>query len=181
MKSKQYSIAIFGSADAKLSKKFQILATDIGAYLAKKKAKVVTGGCLGITEYVIKSAKNAGARTEAYFPDHDPLSHSKRLDNLNLKYFDTYHFIPGFTDRSLTMIKKVDAAIVLNGRIGTLSEFTIAIEEGLPVAVIKNSGGISDELERIIKIAKKEFSSKIIFEKNFKKAIDDLIDYLKTK
>ena len=68
--------------------------------------------------------------------------------------------------------------LVINGRVGTLSEFTIALEEGLHIAVLKNSGGIANHLEYIVSVARKEFPNKVIFEIDYKKAIDDLIDLI---
>ncbi len=74
------------------------------------------------------------------------------------------------------MIKSIDGAIVLNGRVGTLSEFTIAIEEGLPISVLEGTGGITDHLKKIIKISKKKYlKDKIYFTSSYKKAIDNLI------
>ena len=58
------------------------------------------------------------------------------------------------------MIKSVNGVLVINGRIGTLSEFTIALEEGLNIGVIKGTGGIVDHLEYIILIAKKNLRIK---------------------
>lgn len=178
---KSHAIAVFSSANTEVDSKNQKLAAAIGKYLAEKKMKVVSGGSLGIPAIVIQSAKQAGATTEGFFPDYDPVSHTKRMDNLDLKYFDIYHFSPGFTERSLSMLKNIDGALVLNGRIGTLSEFCMAVEEGIPIAIIRETGGISDELDRIVKIAQKEFPEKVIFEKDYKKAIDTLVSYLDSK
>ncbi len=95
-------------------------------------------------------------------------------------HLKTLAFENGFTERSLRMIHAVDGAIVLNGRIGTLSEFTIAIEERLDVCVLKGTGGISDQLEEIIKIADRELPNKIIFEKDWRKGVDELVAHVTT-
>jgi hypothetical protein len=79
------------------------------------------------------------------------------------------------------MIKNVDAAIILNGRIGTLSEFGIAIEEGLPIGIIEGTGGISEMVKDIMYIAQKNSSSaEIYFDTDYKKVIDHLIYNNKT-
>lgn len=174
--SKTPAIVIFSSANPEVSEDVTRVAEGIGKYLAEKGVRVLTGGSLGVPGVVIRSAKENGAHTEGYFPDHDPVSHSKRFDNQSIEYFDTYRFIPSFSGRSLAMIEAADAAIVLNGRIGTLSEFCMAVEEALPTAVIAGTGGISDELERIVSIANKEFPGKVIFDSDYKNAIDLLIE-----
>lgn len=169
-------LAILGSASDTVSRENELLCKNIGEYLAQKKIIVVTGGSHGIPGLVVKSAFEAGAETEAYSPDENEMQHDLRSDNTSLKYFTNYKFIPGFTARSLEMIKNVDSALVINGRIGTLSEFTIALEEGLNISVIQNSGGIADHLEYIISIAKKEFQNQIFFETDYRVAIDKLIN-----
>ncbi len=170
-------IAVFGSAGNNISLDTEKLCESVGKYLAEKGVTVVTGGSNGIPGIIIKHAFSAGAKTEAYSPDKDEDSHKKRGDNLPLDYFTEKRFIPGFTQRSLEMIKDCDGALVVGGRIGTLSEFTIALEEGLNVAVLKGSGGIADHLEYIVSVAKKEFPNKVIFEEDYKKAIDALIEH----
>ena len=181
MNNKKYKIAIFSSARPHVDDEVLELSHMIGKYLAENNILVVTGGCLGVPGEVVKSVKENGGVTEAYFPDFDPSSHSIRHDNLDVKYFDLYKFIPGFTERSVKMIEDVDGAIVLNGRMGTLSEFSIAAEEGLPLAVVKGSGGITDQLEHIIEIAEKEYATPIYFNSDYRQAIDSLVSYLDKK
>ncbi len=172
-------IAIFSSWLPEVSEKNKVLAEKIGVYLSQKNITAVTGGCSGIPALCIESVYKNNRKTIGYFPHKDKIDYFDRQHEINthdIKYYNSAHFISGFTARSLEMIKSVDAAIVLNGRIGTLSEFGIAVEEGLPVAVIENTGGIADELKNIIKIAKKEFpNNEVIFESDYKKAIDTLI------
>jgi hypothetical protein len=169
-------LAIFGSASGTISLENQHLCKEIGEYLAQKNITVVTGGSRGVLGLVVQSAFEAGGKTEVYSPDKDGGAHELRRDSFSLEYFTSHKFIPGLTARSLEMIKNVDAALIINGRIGTLSEFTMALEEGLDIAVIKGTGGIADHLEYILSVAEKEFSSKIIFETDYKIAIEKLFN-----
>jgi uncharacterized protein (TIGR00725 family) len=174
-------IAVFGSAKNEISPYIEIICKEIGAYLAEKGVTVVTGGSSGIPGIIVKSAFESGAHTEAYSPDENETAHEKRNDNLPLNYFKSHKFIPGFTARSLAMVKDCDGVLVVGGRIGTLSEFTIALEEGLSVAVVKGTGGVSNHLEYIINVAEKEFPNQaVIFEDDYKKAIDSLISFIES-
>lgn len=172
-------IAIFSSWLPQVSEEHKKLAQNIVRYLAEKDITVVTGGCSGIPAVCIEEAYRLGMKTIGYFPNKDPKDYTERQheqNSHNIDFYSTAHFVAGFTARSLEMIKSVDAAIVLNGRIGTLSEFGIAIEEGLPIAVIEDTGGISSELQKITKLVKKEFpNNEVVFEKDYRKAIDILI------
>lgn len=169
-------LAILGSASNIISAENQNLCKEVGKYLAQKKITIVTGGSCGIPGLVVKSAFEASAEIEVYSPDLNADQHHVRLDNLSLKYFKKRKFVQGFTARSLKMIKNVDGALIINGRIGTLSEFTIALEEGLNIGVVNGTGGIADHLEYIISIAKKEFQNKIIFDTDYKTVIDKLCE-----
>lgn len=173
-------IAIFSSWLPQISQENRSLAEKIGKYLAEKDIIVVTGGCSGIPAVCIESAHEHGAKTMGYFPhkDHDDYYDRQHEENTHdIKFYSTAHFVHGFTARSLEMIKNVDAAIVLNGRIGTLSEFGIAIEEGLPLGVIEGTGGVTDELQRLTKIVKKEFpNNEVVFGTDYKQLIDSLIE-----
>jgi uncharacterized protein (TIGR00725 family) len=179
-------IAIFSSWLPEVSTENEDVAKDIAGYLAEKNITIVTGGCSGIPAICIEKAYHCGIKTIGYFPhkDHNDYYDRQHEENTHdITFYSTAHFIQGFTARSLEMIKNVDAAIVMNGRIGTLSEFGIAIEEGLPLAVIESTGGITDELQRLTKLVNKKFpNDEVVFEKDYKKAIDILIEsYNKTK
>jgi uncharacterized protein (TIGR00725 family) len=138
---------------------------------------ILTGGCLGIPGLFTKLAKNSNIKTVAYSPDSNSDLHNKRYDNLHTDYFDSIKFIPGFTARSLQMIHDADAVVLLNGRIGTLSEFTIALEEGKYVGVVTETGGIADRLEYILSVAQKEFPGKVFFSSN----TQEVMSWLKQK
>jgi len=175
-------IAIFSSWLPEMSNEHKILAQKIGEYLFEKGITVVTGGCTGIPSVVIEKAHELGGNTVGYFPNSGDFDHCIIDGNHKLEFYTEKCFVKGFTARSLEMIKNVDAAIVLNGRIGTLSEFGIAVEEGLPLGVIEGTGGVTDELQRLTKLVKKEFpNNDIIFDKDYKKVIDFLINHIKNK
>jgi predicted Rossmann-fold nucleotide-binding protein len=70
------------------------------------------------------------------------------------------------------MFNEADSILVLNGRMGTLSEFTIALEEGKRIGVITNTGGIADHLKKIMILANKDFPDQVFFSRNPAKVID---------
>jgi uncharacterized protein (TIGR00725 family) len=172
-------IAIFSSWLPTVSSENRDLADEIGRYLAQRGVTVVTGGCSGIPALCVESAHSQGGQTVGYFPhkDHNEYYDRQHEENIHhIKYYTTAHFVHGFTARSLEMIKNVDAAIILGGRIGTLSEFGIAVEEGLPVGIIEGTGGISDLLGEVIRVSQKEMGNMIVFDNNYRQLVDTLIN-----
>lgn len=127
------------------------------------KLEICTGGSSGIPGELIKRAHILGMKTIVYSPDPDSYSHHKRDDNLTLDQFSEVKHITGFTARSLAMIQDSDAVVMMNGRIGTLSEATIALEEGKYLAILTGTLGVADHMEYILNIAKKEFPGKVFF------------------
>ena len=129
----------------------------LGTQLAKYGINVVTGAAIGISHSIGKAAQSAGSKLIGFSPASNIVMHSKKEDNAPASEFDNIHFNErGFTARSLEFIKSVDALIMVSGRMGTLSEFTIAFEEGVPIFVLQGYGGISDKIGQIISFAKKD-------------------------
>lgn len=176
---KKIKLAIFSSANDKVSPKLEKKIDKIARYLFSKNIILVTGGSTGVPAGIVETFVELGGQAVMFSPDKTPESHSERFDNHSLEFYHETIFGKGFTARSLEMINFVDGALVLNGRTGTLSEFTIAVEEGLPVSVITRTGGISDYLKKITRIVKKQFPSKVFFGRNYKKQIDLLMECIK--
>lgn len=179
---KKINIAIFSSASLEISEKNILLAKNIGKYLADKNIKIATGGCLGIPSVVAESVFENNGEVIGYYPDLTTKEIFLNRQSHNNDIKDNYSerkFFKGFSNRSVKMIEDVDAAIVLNGRFGTLSEFTMAVEEGLPILVLEGTGGITDEIKRLGELIYKEFPyNKVVFEKDYKKGIDRLVEIL---
>ncbi len=169
-------VAIISSANPKVPESLIPVLQDVISSLHKiKDIEILTGGCLGIPGVIVEKAQKIGIKTIAYSPDKNGNNHNKRLDNQTLDFFSEVKHYKGFTMRSLAMIKDADRVLLLNGRIGTLSEFTIALEEGKRVGVITNTGGIADHASYILQIANKEFPNLVFFSDNPKKVIDWLM------
>lgn len=178
-------IAVFSSASGNHEQENIKLAEDIGRYLAEKGITVITGGCIGLPAIVAKSAFNNGAETFAYYPDLDEreLLMNEQVHNNDLENSYTHKkFFKGFCYRSVRMIEDADGAVVFNGRFGTLSEFTIAVEEGLNIAIIEGTGGITDEIKKLAEIVYKQFPyNHVVFSEDYKVAIDKLIEDIQNK
>lgn len=178
-------IAIFASASPQMTDENFLLAQNIGIYLAEKGITIITGGCVGLPSVVARSAFSAGVKTLAYYPDlseRDLLQNAQVHNNDLSSEYTHKRFFKGFTYRSVRMIEDADGAVVFNGRFGTLSEFSIAVEEGLKIAVIEGTGGITDEIKNLAEIVDRQFpNSHVIFSNDYKYAIDKLIENIKNK
>lgn len=143
--------------------------------------ELVTGGSRGIPECAVREYVALGGQTTIFSPDVDEQRHSKRADNMPVGIAARYIYNAGFNIRSAKMLQYVDGAMVLNGRMGTLSEFTMAVEEHVPVLVLNHTGGIAEHLSHILHIAKKEFPNNfILFSDNTATGVRKLLTHLRT-
>jgi len=69
---------------------------------------------------------------------------------------------------------------MVGGRIGTLNELTIAIEERKPIGVLLGSGGMTEEVEHVLKAAKRARTG-IVFGHEPKELVDAVVELIKTK
>lgn len=56
----------------------------------------------------------------------------------------------GFMERDIINIRTSDGVVIVGGGVGTLNELTIAYDEGRPIGIVTNSGGISNSVPHII-------------------------------
>jgi hypothetical protein len=80
----------------------------------------------------------------------------------------------GYSGRNLLLTRSSDAVVTVYGRIGTLNEFTIAFEDKKPQGVLTGTGGTSDELEHILKIAHRG-NGKAVFDPDPKTLIKKIV------
>jgi uncharacterized protein (TIGR00725 family) len=83
-----------------------------------------------------------------------------------------------YSGRNLLFIRACDAVIFVCGRIGTLNEFTIAFEDKKPIGILAESGGIVDELERLLDVAKRG-KKLIVWDTDPKKLVEKVIELAK--
>lgn len=141
---------------------------------------VLTGATRGLPYAAAVAAKAAGGVSVGFSPASSRREHINSY-RLPLDAFDTVLYT-GFeyTGRNLLLIRSADAVMMVGGRIGTLNEMTIAIEERKPLGVLLGSGGMTSEVEHVLKAAKRARTG-IIFDDDPKKLIDKLIVEIKRK
>ncbi len=168
-------VGIYGSSNPNLPKKIIDKAKKIGKELAKKGHTVVTGGCSGIPHIVAYSAYKHGGKCIAFSPASNIEEHKNDYAS-PIEGYSEFVFVPKefehfgnkpvcYKYRNVTSIAYVDAAIFIDGKIGTMNEFTNAYDMGKRIGVLEGTGGITTSaIKVLIKEANKEFKSLLIFE-----------------
>lgn len=176
---RKFNVGIISSAVIQTDKQLVNRARELGEMLGLAGFNVSTGASIGYPEIIGIAARKKSARVTGYSPAANSYLHQLTEDNSSIKHFDKiYYCETGFTARSLDFLQSVDAVIMLAGRIGTLSEFTIAFEERIPIFVYKGFGGISDHIETILKLSEKSGRTHVGLVFDNKEMVESLKHYL---
>jgi uncharacterized protein (TIGR00725 family) len=179
----RYQICVSGAARGDSIETGKKLAAEAGREIVRRGHLVTTGATRGLPYYAAKAAKQEGGKdisSIGFSPAASRLAHVKKYQ-LPLDVFDTVLYT-GFeyTGRNLLLIRSADAVVMVGGRIGTLNEMTIAIEERKPLGVLLGSGGMTEEVEHVLKAAKRARTG-IIFSHDPVELVDQLIALIEGK
>jgi len=173
-------IAVCGLGSGNYKKDILKKSKEIGREIAKNKCILITGGCYGYPYETSKGVMEGKGVSIAISPAKNLKGHKKY--NYPIKNFTNFEFTGlGVPGRNLPLVKNSDGVIIIGGKSGTLVELAIALHDYKPIGVLKNSGGITDLIPKIVKACKKIKKQKIIYESNPKRLVNKLIKLIKTK
>jgi hypothetical protein len=176
----RYKICISGGSEGENARKAYPLARKVGEEVAKQGHVLITGATNGVPYEAAKAAKKAGGSNIGFSPAGTEVEHRKKFRlPMSPKVFD--HIIyteAGYAGRNLLMVRSADATIMVDGRMGTLNEFTVAFEENEIVGVLEGSGGTADEVRRIVRVAGKG-QRKVIFDSDPVMLVEKVIARIK--
>lgn len=169
-------IGVMGSASGPQIEdgKARDLARTLGTEIGKRGHIFINGACPGLPHDALLAAKEAGSFTVGISPafsQHEHLHeyHSPH-DNDLIVYTGQ-----GFMERDIINIRSSDGVVIVGGGIGTLNEFTIAYEEGRPIGVLTNSGGISNSIPHIVEeLCARKLAPNMVFDDDPAKLLDKL-------
>src|SRR3989344_457019 len=155
---RKIQIGVMGScADLKYTKQLEKLAKEMGYWIAKKKAVLIFGAekdLDSLSTAACRGAKKAGGLTVG-------ITYGSGLD-VREKDADVV-IATGLVrggGRELTLGLSCDVIITIGGGSGTLNEIVVAYQAGIPVVVLKDSGGWSDKLAETYLDDRKRFKIK---------------------
>jgi len=176
-------IAIYGSAEEGNTRLINQLK-QFGVKIAKRGHTVVTGACPGIPFYVAEAAYLTKTKVIGFSPFTNLTNHKKSGDPYNC--FSKLRFIPQnyelknniqacYKYRNISSVIYADVIVIINGRIGTLNEFTNAYEFGKKIYILQGTGGVADYIKEIMNNINKETGAKIFYYDDFQSLEDELL------
>ncbi len=159
-----YQICVSGAAKGKSVEEGKELAEAVGVAIAKAGYSLLTGATVGLPNYAAEAYKKAGGHMSlGISPATSKIEHVLKY-RLPTDAYDTILFSGlHYVGRDTLLISSSDAVISIGGRLGTLHEFTIAMETDKPIGFMQGAGGISTEIMDILHAAGESRSSNTIF------------------
>ncbi len=177
---RRYKICVSGGSHGVNAEKALDLARRVGEEIARRGHILITGATSGVPYVAAVAAKKAGGSNIGFSPAGSKIEHTKkyRLPGEDDIFDHIIYTEAGYAGRNLLMVRSSDATIVIDGRIGTLNEFTAAFEEDEIVGVLEGSGGIADEIRHLLEVAKKG-QRKVIFDTDPVRLVEKVIEKIK--
>jgi uncharacterized protein (TIGR00725 family) len=179
VKKQKFKICVSGGSEGKHVEEAYPLARQVGKEVAKRGHILISGATSGVPYEAAKAAKKAGGANIGFSPAGSEIEHKKKYRLPDEGIFD--HIIyteAGYAGRNLLMVRSADATIMIDGRMGTLNEFTAAFEEDEIVGVLEGSGGTADEVRRIL-VAAKKGTRRVVFDKDPVKLVERVIEKIR--
>ncbi len=175
-----YQIAISGAAKGESVKEGADLAIKMGEAVAKAGHALLSGATSGLPNYSAEGYKKAGGTMSVGIsPASSKVEHILKYrlptEAYDVILYTGLHYI----GRDTLLITSSDAVVSIGGRIGTLHEFTIALESDTPIAFLQGAGGISQEIQTLLALAKPvRNESEILFNDSPEDLINELTKML---
>lgn len=139
-------------------------AIALGEAIAKRGYIFINGACPGLPNDALIAAQAAGGFTVGVSPAFSEYQHVHEYLSPHDHDLIIYTGL-GFMERDIINIRSADGVVIIGGGIGTLNEFTIAYDEGRPIGIVTNSGGISNSIPHIVEeLCKREIPPNIVFD-----------------
>ena len=61
------------------------------------------------------------------------------------------------------LVRSCDIVLIFGGGTGSFNEFTIAYDEGKIIGCLTGTGGVADEIERLVEVVKKKSKARVLY------------------
>jgi len=170
-----YQICVSGASKGKSVDEGKHLAAAIGEALAKAGHSLMSGATIGLPNYAAEAYKAAGGHMSlGISPATSKVEHVLKY-RLPVEAYDTILYSGlHYVGRDTLLINSSDAVVSIGGRLGTLHEFTIAMETDTPIGFMQGAGGVSTEIMDILHAAGEAHSRNVIFSDNAEELVAKL-------
>ena len=170
-----------GAAAGETVETSQKLAYKLGAAIAKSGHTLTTGATVGLPQHAARGAKDNGGLSIGFSPAASIREHVKSY-RLPVKEFDYTNFTNmDYVGRDVYLVRSSDAVITVGGRMGSLHEYTTALESHKLCAVLLGSGGLADFIPKVMDTLPAPVGTQLIYDTDPERLVKQVVKRLDTK
>lgn len=174
------TIGVMGSAAAPVEPSIFLLAKALGAAIAKRGCRMITGACPGLPLAAAAGAKEHGGLVVGISPALSRDEHLFKYESPTLHHDVLVYTGSGLMGREVVNIRTSDIVVIVGGSSGTLGEFAIAYDEGKLIGVLEGTGGITAIIPTIVATCQKKTGARIVYHSDPETLVSELIHVYKT-
>lgn len=160
-----YQICVSGASKGPSAEQGRKLALEVGQAIAKAGHSLMTGATTGLPNDAAHGYKKAGGKMSlGLSPAATKVEHILKYRLPTQDYDAILYTGLHYGGRDALLINSADAVISIGGRLGTLHEFTIAAETHTPIGILEGAGGISLQINSLLKLLPNAKPELVIFE-----------------
>ncbi len=153
--STSYQICVSGAARGESVEEGKALAKKLGQAIAEAGHSLLTGATIGLPDYAAQGYKEAGGKMSVGIsPAASKIEHVVKYRLPTVSYDTIIYTGLHYVGRDSLLITSSDAVVSIGGRLGTLHEFTIAMETDTPIGFLQGAGGISEQIHSLMALAR---------------------------
>jgi uncharacterized protein (TIGR00725 family) len=164
--STRIKVGVMGSAEEAESSKISDIARVLALEIARRNLILLTGATTGVIHLIGKTARQAGAFHLGFSPGANSHDHVEQYllptDACDAIVYTGF----GLKGRNVVLVRSCDVVLFVAGSIGSLNEFTIAYDEGKIIGCLIGTGGVADEVMKIVNTFQKPTKARIFYDEN---------------
>jgi uncharacterized protein (TIGR00725 family) len=171
-------VGVMGSAEPTTTTGMREKAIALGRAIASRDLILLTGATTGLVYETGKAAHGAGALHIGISPAGHEREHVERYQ-LPVDACDAIIYTGfGQKGRNVVLVRSCDVVLFIAGSIGSLNEFTIAYDEGKVIGCLTGTGGVADEVERLVETFHKQSQARIFHDDDAERLIQACLSEL---
>lgn len=180
----RYQICISGAASGDTVHTSHQMAYELGKEIAAAGKTLLTGATVGLPHYAARgfmSVPDAHGVSVGFSPASSFREHVATY-RLPTKEFDYINFTSmEYVGRDVHLVRSCDGIITVGGRMGSLHEFSTALESRKVCGVLLGSGGLADYAQTLLKHIEAPGAKDVIFDTDPKRLVAKVIAALDEK
>jgi len=163
----KYQFCVSGAAKGPTVEEGKKLSQAVGQAIARAGHSLMTGATSGLPDEAAKGYKKAGGKMSlGLSPASTKVEHILKYRLPTRNYDAILYTGLHYGGRDALLINSADAVISIGGRLGTLHEFTIAMETHTPIGVLESAGGISAQISNLMKLLPNADPELLVFDED---------------